>query len=282
MGYPLGGNALSTLRASVHWHADLFDVKAKLQPNVLRLSSLDRQIRFGGHTYTPTAGELSDEELAAGMSGGDTQIAGALSPNGITSVDILRGVWDDAEIVHRVIDWRRPTKHYLMQVWYVDEIVVDGRAWRAALSSSARFMQPTIGDLYHATCPAVLGDDLCKAVVPVYTGTVASVTTSRLAFTLTGLPSLPDGRLRLGQVTWNTGNNRGSRSDIVASTGNTAIELAVPTRFHIRVGDTFSARPGCDGLATTCKNVFNNLPNFRGNERQTNTKQLILNRGTVN
>jgi uncharacterized phage protein (TIGR02218 family) len=282
MAYPLGGNCLSTLRATAHWHADLFDVVPRLDPTrALYLSSLDRQMRFEGRTYRPTAGELSDEELAAGMSGGDTQIMGALSPGGITLVNVQRGLWDEAEVVHRIVDWRRPTKHYLMQVWWIDEIEIDGRAWKATLSSSARFLQSTIGDVYHGSCPAVLGDDRCKATVPTYSGAVATVTDARHSFTLTGLPSLPDGRFRRGSVTWLTGNNRGTKSDVVESTAGTAMTLSSPTRFRIRVGDTFTARPGCDGLATTCKDVYGNLPNYRGNERQKNSKQLILNRGTV-
>jgi uncharacterized phage protein (TIGR02218 family) len=282
MAYPLGSNELSTLRSSSHWHCDLYKVSRLGGGPPLRFSTLDRDLPHGGFVYVPTAGERYDEEIGASLASGDTQIVGALSPSTITPVDVQRGVYNDARVDQYKVDWRRPDKKpYLHRVWWIDELTHNGRAWTATLSSSARFLQSKRGVVYNSTCGAVLGDDRCRKVVVKFSGTVGDVIDPTLEFE-SDLTSVATGRLSLGSITWDTGNNRGTVTRILANASTDgAVQLAVPTRFPIRTGDTFTAREGCDGLATTCKNVHDNLANYRGNERQKNAKQLILSRGTV-
>lgn len=281
MAYPVGASGISTLRTSAHWHADLFEVTRSNGGVPLRLSGLDREIWFEGHRFFPTAGDRLDADLAPSTGRGDTELVGAISPQTITSVDIMRGTYDDAEVRHLTIDWRRPEKGpYVEQYWYVDELIQDGYLWRATMSTSARFMEAARGDIYHATCPAVLGDDRCRAVVVPVSGTVQDVIDSQLEFE-TDLV-IGTNLLRLGSIEWLTGNNRQTKTRVLANiVTDGLVQLAVPTRFPIRIGDTFDARQGCDGTAIVCRTIFNNLPNFRGNERQRNEKQIILNRGTV-
>lgn len=281
MPYPLGQTALSTLRwRTIHWQIDLFEVTRSDGAPPLRLSTTDREVYHQGSRFIPTAGERYDDSLGQQTEGGNTELAGAISSRTITPVDVLRGVYDDALVRQIRVDRRRPDRVYMEQWWYIDELKQDGRTWRASLSTSSRFFQVTRGEIYNQTCPAVLGDERCRAVPGVFTGTVTGVSDSQLDFTSTCAAA--DGRLRLGEVVWSGGNNLLAKNRILGNslTGG-RIQLAVPTRFRIRVGDTFAATEGCDGLATTCKAQFNNLANFRGNERQRNAKQLILNRGTV-
>lgn len=282
MAYPVGGNGLSTLRASSHWHADLFQVSKRNGGTPLRFSTLQRRFTYQGQVYVPTAGEKFDAEEFAGMAAGDTELVGSLSPSTIGLVDIQRGIYDDARIDQYVVDWRRPDKTpYQHFVWYVDDIQHNGRSWKAILSSSARFLQVTRGESYSFACPAVLGDDRCRATVTSYAGTITAIVDDQLEFESSVVAAT--GLFRLGQITWLTGNNRGTVCRVLASNSTDgAFALAIPTRFRMRVGDTFEARPGCDGLATTCKNTHANLANFQGNERQRNSKQLIVARGQVN
>ena len=280
MAYPLGPAGLCTLRATAHWHANLFVITRRGGGVPLRFSDLDRPIQWRGHTYIPTAGERFDEEQEATMAAGSAQFSGAISPRTITSVDIQRGVYDNARVDQFLVDWKRG-KLYRHDLWFVDEISHEGGVWVAALTSSAAFLQASIGETYSTICPAVLGDGKCKKVVATVAMTVSSVTDVQIDFNQTTNTGIAQDWFRYGSIEWTAGNNRGSLSRVRSSTTAGNFKLSTPTRFPIRVGDTFVARPGCDGLATTCKDKFDNLANYRGNERQKNAKQLIVNRGSA-
>ncbi len=276
MGYPLGGSAESTLRASAHWHTDLFRVARRGGGPPLRFSSLDRPVLFRDEVYVPTAGERYDDEHEANLSESDTQLVGAISPRTITSADVQRGVYSGARVDHYTYDWRRG-KVYQHYVWWVNKMSDDGYQWSAELSSTERFFANAIGEVYNNTCPAVLGDTKCKVVVTVTSMTVTAVADVQMEFTQ-GNTSFAEDWFGQGWIRWTAGNNKGVLCRVLTSTTAGAMKLSTPTRFSIRVGDTFEAGPGCNGLASTCKDKFNNLTNYRGNERGRNNKQLILSR----
>lgn len=277
MSYPLGTGELATLRCRSHWHADLYKITPKGGGPAVRISTLDTKLWYLGEQYVPTAGDAFDATAESNLAGGDTELVGVLGPDTIQPVDVQRGTFDDARVDQYSFDWLR-RKRYRHDVWWVDEVNQDGLLWRASLTSMSRFLQQVRGNAHSTICPAVLGDDKCGATVTEYTLSVSAVTDPQMELDCSGGPALQN-HFQYGSLTWTTGNNRGVRSRVLASTAAGHIQLSQPTRFSIKVGDAFIARPGCDGLATTCKIKFANLLNFRGNERQRNSKQLILARG---
>jgi uncharacterized phage protein (TIGR02218 family) len=86
-------------------------------------------------------------------------------------------------------------------------------------------------------------------------------------FTLNSPPSAtgPAGALTFvpGLVQWLTGQNAGLTSEIESVDGST-ITLILGTNFTIAVSDTLKIRPDCDKTWTTCKDVYENQLNFRG------------------
>lgn len=86
-------------------------------------------------------------------------------------------------------------------------------------------------------------------------------------FTLDSPPSAtgPAGALTFvpGLVQWLTGQNAGLTSEIESVDGST-ITLILGTNFTIAVSDTLKIRPDCDKTWTTCKDVYENQLNFRG------------------
>ena len=277
MAFPLGAGERSTLRCMAHWHCDLYEIHRRDGGEPLRVSTLDREVVYLGHTYKPTAGERADEKSESGFASSDTELVGVIGPETITMVDLQRGVYSDAKVVQHIFDWMRG-KRYRTNVWFVDEVVQDGLLWRAPLSSMARFLQQKKGDAYFSGCGAVFGDRRCKKVITTSSGTVTTVADPQLEFG-SGVSAAANA-FALGFVRWVTGNNRGTLCRVHSFASGT-FGLSTPTRYHIRAGDTFEATPGCDGRATTCKNVHNNLEHFRGNERQGNARKLILSRGTI-
>lgn len=277
MAFPLGAGELSTLRCGMHWHCDLYKIHRRDGGAPLCVSTHDHDLPYLGDTYRPTAGEKYDEKSESGFAASDTELVGFIGPDTMTLVDIQRGVFDDARVDQHIFDWRRG-KRYRTNVWWIDEVNQDGLLWRATLSSMARFMQQERGDAYFAGCSAVFGDHRCKKVIATSSGTVTSVAEVQLEFG-SGVSAAVN-TFALGFVRWLTGNNRNTICRVHSFASGT-FGLTTPTRYHIRAGDTFEATPGCDGRATTCKNVHNNLPNYRGNERQGNARKLIINRGSI-
>lgn len=283
MPYVLGEGELATLRKPSHWHCNLFKVTRAGGGLPLLFTDSDRPQVYRSETYLPTAGDRYDQETEGALSVGSAQLIGALSPRTITSLDILRGVFDNARLDVYVFDWRLG-KRYRHDLWFIEELTHDGCVWSATLTTSAKAMQRTVGDVYSSLCPAVLGDSRCGATVTTVDMTVSSVSDNQLEFSQSTNTALATGWFRFGTVEWLTGANKGTKQRVRASVQGSPsglFTLAFPTRFPIRVGDTFRATPGCDKLATTCKNKFGNLPRYRGNERQRNSKQLILSRGTA-
>jgi uncharacterized phage protein (TIGR02218 family) len=72
------------------------------------------------------------------------------------------------------------------------------------------------------------------------------------------------GYFDFGLITWLTGNNAGTQSDVLAWDGTSLIDLLLPTGLPIQVGDTFTITPGCDKRLASCFAKFNNVVNFRG------------------
>lgn len=87
------------------------------------------------------------------------------------------------------------------------------------------------------------------------------------AFTLDSPPSAtgPNGALTFvpGLVQWLTGSNAGLTSEIESVDG-AAVTLILGTPYAIAVSDTLKIRPDCDKTWTTCKDVYSNQLNFRG------------------
>lgn len=66
-----------------------------------------------------------------------------------------------------------------------------------------------------------------------------------------------------GILEWLTGDNAGLTSEIEDVIGDTVL-LRFGTAYDIQAGDTCKMRPDCDKTWTTCKDVYTNHLNFRG------------------
>jgi hypothetical protein len=71
------------------------------------------------------------------------------------------------------------------------------------------------------------------------------------------------GYFAYGKVTFTSGANAGFSMDVKAFAPG-VVTLAMTLPYPLAVGDTYSIVAGCDRLFGTCKNRWNNVPNFRG------------------
>lgn len=88
-------------------------------------------------------------------------------------------------------------------------------------------------------------------------GTVSAITADKATVTVAGIPSSPAGYY-VGGILLAEGLSR----FILAQNGS-VLRLSRPF-LSLAVGDAVTLHPGCDRLASTCKNKFNNLDNYGG------------------
>jgi hypothetical protein len=67
----------------------------------------------------------------------------------------------------------------------------------------------------------------------------------------------------LGEIKMLSGANDGERREIIKDEGNETT-LMWPMPNDLEAGDTYEIFPGCDKVGNTCRDKFDNKPNFRG------------------
>lgn len=269
--------------AKTHHLAHLF-LLTRADGVVIALTDHNRALTDGipgfGNTYRPMGlARVSARQREAGLRVQNLEITGMLDSTLITASDLMAGLYRNASIVEKLVDWRFPFAGAMVENHYwVDTVKFDEEAWVAQLSGVARWLGQTTGEIYTKTCRFALGDDRCAydldADPNTKSGIVLSVLTSRLHF-LTDVVA-PSAEYDFGFVKWLTGRNTGKISDVKFYSGtDRSMDLQIPTGFDIRPLDTFKAFPGCDKSLATCIAKFDNVDNYGGFPSIPGTDRLL-------
>jgi uncharacterized phage protein (TIGR02218 family) len=124
-------------------------------------------------------------------------------------------------------------------------------------------------EVYTPECRADLGDHRCQVDLAALTvpGSVASAADRRTFTTSDVIDPLPgaSGLYNGGVLAWTAGANAGLRMEVKswdAPSRTLVLFLAMP--YPTQPGDGFTVHPGCDKRLATCRDVFANVLNFRG------------------
>lgn len=189
----------------------------------------------------------------------------------INRADLEAGLFRDSPVWIYLCNWARPEDGlYTVKRGFLGEIIrdTDGN-YTTEIRGFNEILRQNILRTYSERCQVrALGDAECKVDVPslTETGTVVTVT-SRRRFTATISGGRPAGYFSLGELEFTSGANadyvREVRRD---DEGDTPGDLSTWDTFPNTVapGDTFEIRPGCNRSASSCKDKFNNIVNFRG------------------
>lgn len=237
---------------------------------ILRFTDHDQEIDFDGEIYKPAGfTTASARQSAENLDAQNIDFRGAITDDEITEDDLQVGRYREAEITEFLVDWRFGDvvkKAFQTRKYIVIETKYDGEVWQATLRGNLYRLEPKIGDVYTRTCRWDLGDANCAVDLGPHTQsskTVSGIVVANRRFQsdVTGA----DGRFIAGVLTWTTGDNNGLSFDVkyFLSAGG-EIELQLSTPYAIQAGDTFSIVEGCNKLVETCRDTFDNLPNFGG------------------
>ncbi len=238
---------------------------------VMGFTDHDRDLVFDGVTYEAAAGfTASALESSSGLAVDNLDILGALVSERLSESDLSAGLFDDAEIEIRRVNWNAPEQRVLLRKGNLGEVSRGAAGFTAELRGLAhRLNQPT-GRLYQYACGADLGDRACGLDLDDAglkgAGTVVAAEDNRI-LTASGLDAYAEGWFERGRLRFTSGANAGAAIEVklhAATPAGVAIELWQACARSVEAGDAFEVTAGCDKQLGTCRAKFANALNFRG------------------
>jgi len=276
---------------------------------IMRMTDHDATLWFkeGGTTayeYSPLgAPNMNSQRWTANWNPDSSELEGFfLESDGVEQSHIREGRYDRAQIDVYVVDWRWPwIGSFRMDRYWFHDFQYSEERWATEIRSLAEQTSYNINRIHNKRCDADLGDDRCGVSFTgdyaAQTGTVTTVDALvngpdhvRMRFEgsgnyVTHTPAgysagILDTWYRHGSLVWTTGDNVIAGSTLYEvqyfSRATGCIQLWVPTRFDIGVGDTFQVYPGCDkSLHGHCRKKFNNIIAHRGFSYMPTYKYLL-------
>jgi len=234
---------------------------------VFGFTNHDRSLAVDGTLCEAASGlEASRTETRLGFSAGGGEVAGALTSARLSDTDILRGLYDDAQVETFLVDWTEPTLFALLDRASLGEIRRSDAAFTAELRGPAHAWDQEQGRLFQPTCAAELGDAHCTVALanPAYrVATVIATTDGTLALTAAAIASYVNGWFTGGILRVLSGANAGSSFPVRDHVGD-RLALWRPAPVPLSAGDQVEATAGCDRRYETCSEKFANTLNFRG------------------
>lgn len=243
---------------------------------VFAFTSLDRNLTYRGvvHKSCDSLSSTATEMSSSAGSTGSMELAGLISDSSIKDIDLFNGLFDGANVEIWLVPWEDVGGEIPVRLLegtlgdatqglngFVTEIITPGATMR----------QKPLLDFYTPGCPYKLGDSRCGFDLDTLevTGSVTGLTipnspnSANKRVFIDSSRSEADGFFELGEVTWTSGDNNGLSVEVKDFTGTTFVlwrSLLKP----IQIGDTYTAKPGCDKTVETCKTKFNIFVNYGG------------------
>ena len=251
-----------TSNRTEHRFAVLFTVELT-NGTIYRWTDHNEIINDGTNNFTPVSGvNASAREMQDGLQTNDVEIMGYISSSGVTAEEIRAGLWQNAEITEKVVDWRYPwIGNFGERKYFVTDVSWTDYSWKANIEGVSRKLRRKIGDTMGRMCRWDLGSTECGLTLASFTDS-SSVTTAssdypRKRLRASGLTAgHADGYYEYGRIEFTSGNNDGFVGEIhkwTQSTGELILRLPMP--YDIELGDTFDIYPGCGKLPEYCKGV---------------------------
>lgn len=231
---------------------------------ITRLTDYDRNVIFGGNTYTPSAGlQRSAISQSEGLSVDNMDVSGYYDGN-LTQDALRKGRFDGASVDVVLVEASAPDTYGAISMFYgfVGDIVTDRDKFTLPINGFTELLQQEFSEVTSPDCRANLGDARCKlGLAPhTYTGTITGITSS---LTYAVSVSQSAGRFTYGTIEFTSGLNLGVITELKDSPAG-SVTLFLPPPYAVAVGDAIKLIAGCDKKAATCSGTYFNIINFVG------------------
>lgn len=195
--------------------------------------------------------------------------------DGTSEADLIAGLYDYATIEVFLVNYANVSMgKVLLAKGTIGEVIIGRNQAKAEIRGLAQELQQEILELTSPTCRANLGDSRCNVKLSDFTTTGTLTALSNNKSFIDGNLTYPDGYFNGGLLTWMTGNNVGLKME-VKRYKEKQFELYQTMPKAIQIGDAYSVYRGCDKKLTTCKAIFNNVINFRGEPHIPGIDQIL-------
>lgn len=232
---------------------------------VIGLTELDAPLTIAGVEYLSVSGYTPTTfSTTADLAVNNADVEGLLDAAGIDRAEILAGRFDRADVELFIWDWSAAIRVKTLATGNWGECTLHDGRFVAEFRSLSQRLQQTVGEVYSPTCRARLGDARCTVdtAALAVSGTVDSQTD---ALTLVDAARTEaDDAWRGGVLTFTSGANDGRAYDVKTSLATGVLGMLLPVAHVVAAGDAYDLIPGCDGSLATCRDVYDNVINFRG------------------
>lgn len=241
----------------------------------------DQDLIVGYDTYLASSGYSASEiQTDSDLSVDNLSIQAFLDSPVILEADFVAGLWDYAAINVFRVNWADTSStigRMHERRGTLGEVSLKRGQFTAELRGLLQNLTRPIVELYSPACRARLGDERCAKVLTDYTatGTVSVVASNRqftsnlgsatVRLTPSSTGTAPNNYFRGGMLTFTSGANNGLNMEVksyTAASGTVVLQLLMP--YTIAAADAFTVYAGCDKALATCRDLFNNVVNFRG------------------
>jgi uncharacterized phage protein (TIGR02218 family) len=231
----------------------------------------DQQFTLDKISYEPAIGySPSTIKSSSDLAVDNIELQGIIDSEGITDADLIAGVYDYSILTFFMFDNMNPTNGDIVTIkrGRTGEVSMERDLFRAEFRGLATNLTQDTIQQYTPSCIVELGSPKCGFDISTLeiTGTVSDLT-NRRKFEDTTLTDA-DGFFDSGKIRWLTGNNAGVeievREYLLTDPINPNIVLLDRMTADIQIGDTYSMTPGCNKSIAECRDVYENVINFRG------------------
>ncbi len=229
-----------------------------------------------GITFLSTQGVIpSAVDNETGLESSGLEVDAVFKLDIISEEDIASGKWDSAYFEVFVLNYLVPTMGELVMFsGTIGDVKTYGTRFKAEGRPLTSKATQEIGTLYAPKCDVLmLGDSRCKVNLNANAGGDGGIITVTGSVTTGGSSqkffdtsrTQPTGYFNYGVIEFTSGDLDGFKAEVKSyiQTGG-EIELQIPMTRVIEAGTTYKLIRGCDRKHGTCKNIYNNLKNFRG------------------
>lgn len=273
---------LAHLRGEVSTLALCWTIE-KSNGEIIRSTDHDREIEITAGHYTGLYRSVanitgSDVRSTSDMSVDNMEVDGAISDNfeipDITVAEIEAGLLDNAPVEVFGVNYNSPNDGQLIErrgYLGIPSRDSDGR-YKVEVRGLAQRLQQNVGWTYSERCNVVeFGDSRCGFDLVAATRTaIVTAVTSRRRFDveITAGAAPPTATYFDGaKLTFTSGENSDFFREVKRATlAGATLSITTWEEFpeEPTVGDTLNLPPACNRLISTCRDVHNNVINFRG------------------
>jgi uncharacterized phage protein (TIGR02218 family) len=230
-------------------------------------------------TFTPiNSMSVTATKKSQGLAVDNLSVIGLIDPDdegGVTERDVIADLFADAAVEIWLCCWTDLSAGlFPLKSGTLGQMTFRTTSFEAEMRGLAERLQRQVHRAFSIECDAVLGDSRCGADLDGSPGFRRSVTVTGAGNsdnrTFTVDLNEDESWAQYGLVTFTSGLNNGLSREIIDQTlsggspGVSDLTLLIPMPFDVQIGDTLTVTAGCDKTASTCKNKFDNLLNYRG------------------